>query len=379
MPNVAEHMLYSTKDKNENMALEVCEFWLTFAEDADLAAYLRPLLGKAAPLEGDADDAAVPDKEQDIKPRHYGGKAHGLEHDPSEGGDAPPKLRIGVYGEEQIDSWNLRKCAAAALHVFAVRFGADLLNVLLAPLKDELWSSDWLQRETGILALGVMAEEDPEPLLTPYLEPVLRKLMLGFDLYQDKNMLILYDAVGTFANAVGRALQDPRYIDILMPPLTAKWSNLRDEDEKLIPSLECLASVTIAIGQAFLPYASPVFERCNSILVEPDKSFPVVALDLLSGLTQGLGPQLKPVIQISQPNLLNLLTVYLKHPQAPVQQFAYSLVGYLEMRCFSLLRGHMPGIMAELILQLDPEPKLEFIFVSIPPAIHERLASRFGV
>ncbi|KAH0578182.1 hypothetical protein H2248_004057 [Termitomyces sp. 'cryptogamus'] len=119
MPNVAEHMLYSTKDKNENMALEVCEFWLTFAEDADLAAYLRPLLGKAAPvlldcmvygeddllwLEGDADDAAVPDKEQDIKPRHDGGKAHGLEHDPSEGGDAPPKLRIGVYGKEQIDS-----------------------------------------------------------------------------------------------------------------------------------------------------------------------------------------------------------------------------------------------------------------------------------
>ncbi|KAH0578184.1 hypothetical protein H2248_004059 [Termitomyces sp. 'cryptogamus'] len=205
--------------------------------------------------------------------------------------------------------------------------------------------------------------------------------MLGFDLYQDKNMLILYDAVGTIANAVGRALQDPRYIDILMPPLTAKWSNLWDEDEKLIPSLECLASVTIAIGQAFLPYASPVISgyQQNPELDEPDKSLPVVALDLLSGLTQGLGPQLEPVIQISPPNLLNLLTVYLKHPQAPVQQFAYSLVGYLEMRCFSLLRGHMPGIMAELILQLDPEPKLEFISVSIPPAIHERLASQFGV
>jgi transportin-1 len=193
MANVAEYMLYSTKDKNENVALEACEFWLTFAEDADLAMHLHPLLGKVAPvlldcmiygeddllwLEGDAEDAAVPDKETDIKPRHYGGgKSHGLERD-ADGNPAAPKTRVGAYGEETIDSdeeddydlddedfademsteWNLRKCAAAALDVLAVRFGGDLLNVLLGPLKEKLWSQDWLQRESGILALGAMAE-----------------------------------------------------------------------------------------------------------------------------------------------------------------------------------------------------------------------------
>lgn len=194
MSNVAEYMLYSTKDKNEHVALEACEFWLTFAEDVDLAAFLHPLLEKVAPvlldcmvygeddllwLEGDAEDAAVPDKDSDIKPRHYGGKAHGLERDANgEGATAPPKTRIGAYGEETFDSddeddydpddddfademsteWNLRKCAAAALDVLAVRFSGDLLNVLLGPLKDKLWSNDWLQRESGILALGAMAE-----------------------------------------------------------------------------------------------------------------------------------------------------------------------------------------------------------------------------
>jgi len=195
MSNVAEYMLYSTKDKNENVALEACEFWLTFAEDADLAMYLHPLLVKVAPvlldcmvygeddllwLEGDTEDAAVPDKETDIKPRHYGGKSHGLERD-ANGADEPSggsKPRIGAYGEETFDSdddddyeledddfademsteWNLRKCAAAALDVLAVRFGADLLNVLLGPLKEKLWSNEWLQRESGILALGAMAE-----------------------------------------------------------------------------------------------------------------------------------------------------------------------------------------------------------------------------
>jgi transportin-1 len=194
MSNVAEYMLWSTKDKNENVALEACEFWLTFAEDSDLASYLYPLLVKVAPvlldcmvygeddllwMEGDAEDAAVPDNEQDIKPRHYGGsKSHGYEHEPETNGSEPTTAKRGAYGEETIDSddeddyelddddfademsteWNLRKCAAAALDVLAVRFGADLMNVLLSHLKDKLWSQDWLQRESGILALGAMAE-----------------------------------------------------------------------------------------------------------------------------------------------------------------------------------------------------------------------------
>lgn len=192
--NVAEYMLYSTKDKNESVALEACEFWLTFAEDVELTTYLHPLLGKVAPvlldcmvygeddllwLEGDIEDAAVPDKEEDIKPRHYGGKTHGLEHDGANGQQqqqGEQKTRIGAYGDEIIDEedyddyddefddeemsteWNLRKCAAAALDVLAVRFGGELLNVLLDPLKEKLWSSEWLQRESGILALGAMAE-----------------------------------------------------------------------------------------------------------------------------------------------------------------------------------------------------------------------------
>jgi len=134
------------------------------------------------------------------------------------------------------------------------------------------------------------------------------------------------------------------------------------------------------MGPSFLPYAAPVFERCSTIihrallqyqsfqqnpdLDEPDKSFLVVALDLLSGLTQGLGMALESLITQSNPNLLQLLTICLKHPQAPVRQSAYALVGDMAMGCFPILRPFMPGIMNELTLQLDPEPKVEFISAS---------------
>lgn len=134
------------------------------------------------------------------------------------------------------------------------------------------------------------------------------------------------------------------------------------------------------MGHSFLPYAPPVFERCCSIihtsllqyhrfqqnpdLDEPDKSFLVVALDLLSGLTQGLNMALEPLMTHSQPNLLTLLTICFKHLQAPVRQSAYALFGDLVMGCFTILRPYMPGIMTELILQLDPEPKVEFVSAS---------------
>ncbi|KDN42248.1 hypothetical protein RSAG8_06915, partial [Rhizoctonia solani AG-8 WAC10335] len=482
--HVADYMLFSTQDPDENVALEACEFWLTFAEDPDLGDHLRPLLPRVAPvllscmvygeddliwLAGDEDDADVPDRPEDIKPKHFGAKAHGLESDA-----AAEKPAITDDDEEEYDDfdddddlsteWNLRKCAAAAVDVIAVRFGPDLLQILMPHLRDRLWSQDWIQRESGILALGAMAEgcieaiepylpelipflintlNDPKPLvrsitcwtlgryaswctsnpgeehrnkyfvpamegllrmvldnnkrvqeagcsafatleedagtaLEPYLDPILRNLVFAFQKYQAKNLLILYDAIGTLADAVGSALNRKEVLDVLMPPLVDRWGRLTNEDEDLIPLLECLSSVTVACGSGFLPYAEPVFRRCVEIVhgsllqyqafqqqpdsrAEPDKVFLIVALDLLSGLTQGLGSQIIPLVQSSQPPLLQLLAVCLKHPDPPVRQSGYALVGDMAISCFAVLRPVIPQIMPELIEQIMPEPKMEFV------------------
>ncbi|KAH7329837.1 armadillo-type protein [Rhizoctonia solani] len=486
LPNVADYMLFSTQDQDENVALEACEFWLTFAEDPDLGDHLRPLLPRVAPvllscmvygeddliwLAGDEDDADVPDRPEDIKPKHFGAKAHGLE---SESTGEKPAAAVGDDDEEEYDDfdddddlsteWNLRKCAAAAVDVIAVRFGPDLLQILMPHLRDRLWSQDWIQRESGILALGAMAEgcieaiepylpelipflintlNDPKPLvrsitcwslgryaswctsnpseehkskyfvpamegllrmvldnnkrvqeagcsafatleedagtaLEPYLDPILRNLVFAFQKYQAKNLLILYDAIGTLADAVGSALNRKEVLDVLMPPLVERWGRLGNDDEDLIPLLECLSSVTVACGAGFLPYAEPVFRRCVEIVhgsllqyqafqqqpdtrAEPDKVFLIVALDLLSGLTQGLGAQIIPLVQGSQPPLLQLLAVCLKHPDPPVRQSGYALVGDMAISCFTVLRPVIPQIMPELIEQIMPEPKMEFV------------------
>jgi hypothetical protein len=57
-------------------------------------------------------------------------------------------------------------------------------------------------------------------------------------LFQHKNLLILYDAIGTLADSVGHHLNKPDYINLLMPPLIQKWNILKDEDKDLFPLLE---------------------------------------------------------------------------------------------------------------------------------------------
>lgn len=452
MNNVVEYMLYSTQDQDEDVALEACEFWLQFAEDPQLAENLRPYLDKVAPvllkgmvyseidilmLDVDEDDAAVPDRPEDIKPQFgSSSKQHKservdengqvIEDNPASGGSKSIKAIEKEEEEEEENydddsdydeddesmggEWNLRKCSAAALDVLALTFPEELLNILLPLLKDRLFSNDWLQRESGILALGAIAEgcisgvqphlptlvpflinclSDNKPLvrsiscwtlgrysswcvsnkspehqtqyfiptmegllhmaldnnkrvqeagcsafatleeeagssLSPYLEPVLKNLVFAFEKYQQKNLLILYDAIGTLADSVGNELNRQDYVQLLMPPLISKWQSISDEDQALIPLLECLSSVTIAIGEGFLPYSPPVFQRCVSIVNntlmqiqkemnlpdyerEAERTFVIVALDLLSGLTQGLASNVEELVRMSQPPLLPLL------------------------------------------------------------------------
>lgn len=76
-------------------------------------------------------------------------------------------------------------------------------------------------------------------------------------------------------------------------------------------SPQCLSSVSISAAEAFAPYAIPIYERSLKLVQkslaeyiafrsgqadEPDKTFLIVSLDLLSGLTQGLKENLSSLM-----------------------------------------------------------------------------------
>jgi transportin-1 len=92
-------------------------------------------------------------------------------------------------------------------------------------------------QEAGCSAFATL-EEQAGPLLIPYLKPILQHLRVGFDRFQHKNLLILYDAILTLADSVGQALNQPDYINLLVPPLLTKWESIGDEDRGLVSLLE---------------------------------------------------------------------------------------------------------------------------------------------
>ena len=196
---VVDYVLHCTMDSDVDLALEACEFWLSFAEDPELHTALYPFLPRVAPTLlnctkydddelfalgafDDENDAAVPDKATDIKPRHFGAsKTHAQEKEAGadaaktgaqSGGSGRGNVTNGEDEEEDEEEedddddeddegyteWTLRKCAAAALDVMATAFEKDLMAVLLPHLKEKLFSEDWLERESGILTIGAIAE-----------------------------------------------------------------------------------------------------------------------------------------------------------------------------------------------------------------------------
>ncbi|KAI9323497.1 Transportin-PC [Dichotomocladium elegans] len=228
-------------------------------------------------------------------------------------------------------------------------------------------------QESACSALSIL-EEEANDTLVPYLEHILINITAAFNTYQHKNLLILYDALGTLAESVGSALKEPRCLFIILPPLIDRWNRLSDQDIGLFPLLECLSSVTAALGTGFAPYAEPVFTRCVKLVAssiyqdlladqnpddytQPDADCIIVALGLLSGLVQGLGQMVDPLIANSNPPLLSLLAVCIHDPDAGVLQATNALIGDLAKACFGKLSVILPSILPELIQQITPDPE----------------------
>ncbi|KAG9264324.1 transportin-2 isoform X1 [Astyanax mexicanus] len=467
MHSIVQYMLQRTQDPDENVALEACEFWLTLAEQPICKEVLSGHLVQLIPilvngmkyseidiilLKGDVEeDEAVPDSEQDIKPRFHKSRTVTLQHEGGEGEEGE-NIDEDDDDDDTLSDWNLRKCSAAALDVLANVFRDDLLPHLLPLLKDLLFHPDWVVKESGILVLGAIAEgcvqgmvpylpeliphliqclcdkkalvrsiacwtlsryahwvvsQPPDaylkPLMTellkrildgnkrvqeaacsafatleeeactelvPYLGFILDTLVFAFGKYQHKNLLILYDAIGTLADSVGHHLNQPEYIQKLMPPLIQKWNELKDEDKDLFPLLECLSSVATALQSGFLPYCEPVYQRCVTLVQKtlaqammynqhpeqyeaPDKDFMIVALDLLSGLAEGLGGHVEQLVARS--NIMTLLFQCMQDTMPEVRQSSFALLGDLTKACFLHVKPCIAEFMPILGLNLNPE------------------------
>ncbi|CAO3587824.1 unnamed protein product [Absidia cylindrospora] len=494
-----EYVIHCTHDPDDQVTLRACDFWLQYVRVSGIHGRLVPYLPEIVPAllqrmvytdmdlltligshgddQDDDNDGDVADKDQDIRPRFYRKKQP--HHRPLSASFAHSELdwnNTNEYGGDQYNNdysdddddldddefyseWTLRKGSASALEVLTTAYPNQVCNILMPHLDTALFQNDWRVRESGILALGAVAEGGLEqmtpflPHMLPYLfdsignakpliraitcwvlgryagwcvdhykslapgqpnyfEPMLSKLLervldrnkrvqlnacsalavlveeademtvlyldailkcltTAFGIYQTKNLDILYDTLGTLADTVGNALNKPDYILSIMPPLTDKWNSLPDSDTGLFPLFQCLSIVTTTLGEGFATYSEPVFARCIKLITTtlnenriaqqqpdldmdpPDAEFIVAALDLLSGVVQGLGSMVIPLIDNSNPSLFVLLGVCLKESRTDVLQSTCALAGDLAITCFDRLLPHLPNLVPLLIQQAE--------------------------
>ncbi|KOM36413.1 hypothetical protein LR48_Vigan02g256300 [Vigna angularis] len=431
--NVIEYMLQVNKDTDEEVALEACEFWSAYCDAQLPPENLREFLPRLIPVllsnmaYADDDESLIeaeedgsqPDRDQDLKPRFHASRFHGSDE-------------VEDDDDDVVNTWNLRKCSAAALDILSNVFGDEILPTLMPIVEAKLSAGGddaWKEREAAVLALGAIGEgcinglyphllegighpkgyeqfdnvlmgllrrilddnkrvqeaacsafatleEEAAEELAPRLEIILKHLMTAFEKYQRRNLRIVYDAIGTLAEAVGGELNQPGYLEILMPPLIEKWQQLSNSDKDLFPLLECFTSIAHALGTGFTQFAEPVFRRCINIIqtqqfakadstktgVQYDKEFIVCSLDLLSGLAEGLGSGIESLV--AQCSLRDLLLHCCVDDASDVRQSAFALLGDLARVCPVHLHPRLSEFLEAAAKQLEISKVKEAISVA---------------
>ncbi|KAK6117102.1 hypothetical protein DH2020_049147 [Rehmannia glutinosa] len=268
-----------------------------------------------------------------------------------------------------ISCWTLSRFSKYIVQGTAHQEGHDQFDKILMGLLRRILDDNKRVQEAACSAFATLEEEAAEEL-APRLNIILQHLMLAFGKYQRRNLRIVYDALGTLADAVGGELNQPAYLEILMPPLIAKWQQLSNSDKDLFPLLECFTSIAQALGTGFSQFAQPVFQRCINIIqtqqlakVDPvsagaqyDKEFIVCCLDLLSGLAEGLGPGIESLV--SQSNLRDLLLQCCNDDAYDVRQSSFALLGDLARVCPVHLHSRLAEFLDVSAKQLNT-PKLK--------------------
>ncbi|KAG5526843.1 hypothetical protein RHGRI_032939 [Rhododendron griersonianum] len=268
-----------------------------------------------------------------------------------------------------ISCWTVSRFSKYIVQGVSHQEGREQFDKVLMGLLRRILDDNKRVQEAACSAFATLEEEAAEEL-APRLEIILQHLMCAFGKYQRRNLRIVYDAIGTLADAVGRELNQPTYLDILMPPLIAKWQQLPNSDKDLFPLLECFTSIAQALGTGFLQFAQPVFQRCINIIqsqqlakvnpvsagVQYDKEFVVCSLDLLSGLVEGLGSGIESLV--SQSSLKDLLLQCCMDDAPDVRQSAFALLGDLARVCPVHLHPRLSEFLEVASKQLNT-PKLK--------------------
>lgn len=275
LDGVISFTLHCIKKTDEQVAREGCEFILQLAETDDIdKAAVAPHLARIIPTilstmiysEEDRmllqsladDDENVEDKPEDIRPNHIKSKdAHtnkkvtgANNNDDSDDDDYDDEVT-----EDSLSEWNLRKCSAAALDVFATKYPELVIEYSMPHLREGIVAQDWAIREASILAFGAVSQGCLDlvgphlPELIPFLVSTLKdqegpvRQIACWTLMRYSSWIAFHSADGSNHEAY------------LQPVLQGFLACCLDKNKKVQESAcSALATLTEEVGEELSPY-----------------------------------------------------------------------------------------------------------------------------
>jgi transportin-1 len=341
LPHIAHLVDYmiaqQRKIEDEELACDAAEFWLTVGEHGELWKSLGPYLNKIIPvllesmvysdediamLEGGGNDADEEDKAEDIKPKFAKNKSlrtsngdEGDETNPNGGSYAKLNGMDDDVDEGEIeefddddddegnpeDRWNLRKCSAAALDVFATDFKGPVFDAILPYLMTNLKHQEWPYREAAVLALGAVAE-GCLPVVTPHLPELVPYLI---SLLNDGEPLVRQITCWTLGrySAWGAGITDPalrsQYFEPMMEGILLK---MLDHNKRVQEAgASAFAHLEEKAGAGLTPYCEPIIRQFVQCFQKYKDRNMFILYDCVQTLAEHVGHGL------AQPQLIDLL------------------------------------------------------------------------
>ena len=298
-------MLKTTTDSNEDVALESCEFWLTFASldqsvctppmiqaVQSLFPQLIPVLVKCLVypeekieelIERNAlDERCGEDRAQDIAPLFHRSKAKGGGKDDDDDDD-----------DDFDREWSLRTCAAASLDSLATSYPHSALLPHLLPSLQESLSHDnpWV-REAGILALGAISEGCGTSLavhmaqLYPFL---ISQITTADSLSQSKSISCW--TIGRYSFWALEQAASSLQPDLIQRTIEAILGCVLDNNRSVqISACSALCEIIEQCEQFTLPYLESIYKTLNRALEYHQTRALTVSLEVYGSIATAVGP-----------------------------------------------------------------------------------------
>lgn len=419
LDGLVNYILFQQQNQDDpELALDAAEFWLSIGEQEHLRGEMGPYLGKVIPvllqsmvyseedverLGGEQDDADVEDREEDIRPTFAKSKASRtaakvsgqdtdvpsgaadtngsatMQNDDLSEGEIEESEEEEAFGDPEVE-WNLRKCSAAALDVFATVYHQTVFETILPYLKENLPHQTWPRREAAVLALGAIADGCMEtvaphlPELVPFLisclndeEPVVRQITCW--------------CLGRYSEWASH-LEDPaqrsQYFEPMMDGILKRMLDNNKKVQEAAAS--AFASLEEKSGEQLVPYTEPILRQFIQCFGRYKDANMYTLYDCVQTLAETVGEEM------AKPNLVDLLMPVLIGRWNKVTDQSQELfpllecLGYVAIaygdhfaafsqpifdRCIKIIYDNLQTSMAVANGQLFDEPNKDFLVTSL--------------